>query len=651
MIAEIGSNLPSVPSPVYRAGTNGRAQLLALFGALTSLVFVSQGWRGAFTGLDYDQVINTDEARQLLDDGRLPQVGALASVGSYNPPGTAWLIVPGMLTKNPQFYERIGAVGLGALTLLGLWLLTRTCADDRTAALVVILYAFSALGLFFATSLWPRAKPGAYVWMAYFILLWATRRQSRYLAASLIVYSLGLLVFLEMAPALLAILLVWLVYRPPVRVGAVAIAALVSGVIWAPHLAFEARRNFSDLTGQVLLVNLFPDTNSHLAAYGEALGTWNASQHALGDFAPKVSEVPPGSWGQKAKKLFFRGFHFVQNLVALLLYENPLGLIAIPIFLLPLVAWGSRICHLPQRMQSRREISWLGMVVLVMAVIANQKTAEMLMGRSLDGGEAAKIWLVEGVIALVGIALVCRKLTARSLNCVERFFAPVSTPQDAQALQIVFLCFVGPWLGLSLVAGLVKYCWWLWGLQVVMLGVGASYIPRRCGWPHWSVVLVETLAVVSIVCNAATFHRAGAWRMDGLAGAVPPIVQAADALAEQFQAADHSPDVPIGYQLFFNGYELLGHGLDTRYKIGAPLDQYFAERYGIINQRDNAEGFSGDDLYRIVETVPRPSKLNRFRFNDAAEFERLKQFDHYQLWKRKVAPLGADAATPAKSAP
>jgi hypothetical protein len=651
LTVEIGPNLPSVPRPIHRHATSGRARLLALFAAMASLVFVTQGWRGAFTGLDYDQVINTDEARQFVDEGRPPQVGALASVGSYNPPGTAWLIVPGMLTKDPRFYERIGAVGLGALTLLGLWLLTRACADDRTAALVVILYAFSALGLFFATSLWPRAKPGAYVWMAYFILLWATRRQSRYLAASLIVYSLGLLVFLEMAPALLAILLVWLVYKPPVRFGPLAIAALVSCVIWAPHLAFEARRNFSDLTGQVLLVNVFPDTNSHLAAYGASLGTWDVTQDSLGDFTPRVAEVPPGSVGQKAKKLFFRGFHFGHNLVALLLYENPLGLIAIPIFLLPLVAWGSQVCHLPQRIRSRREISWLGMFVLAMAIVANQKTAEMLMGRSLDGGEAAKIWLVEGVIALIGAALICRNLTARSLACVERFFVPQATPEEARSLQIVFWCFIGPWLGQSLVAGLVKYCWWLWGLQVVMLGVGASHIPSRCGWPRWSVVLLESLAVLSVAFNVASIHRARAWQTDGYAGKVPTVVEAADSLASILNTANHSPAAPIGYLLFFNGYELLGHDLDPRYKIGAPLDQYLSERYSIVNERKNAEGFSSADSYRIVETTPRSSKWHRFRFSDASDFDLVDEFGAYQLWKRKALPATGDAAPAAGTSP
>ena len=400
-----------------------------------------------------------------------------------------------------------------------------------------------------------------------------------------------------------------------------------------------------------MLINVFPDTNSELSAYGDSLGTWSAADDSLGDFTAKVVEVPPGSIGQQAKKLFFRGFHFVQNLFALLLYENPLGLIAIPIFLLPLVAWSSQACQLPQRMPSWRWITWLGVILLVVAIIANQKMAEMLMGRSLDGGEAAKIWIVEGLIAFVGVVLVCRKLTARSLAQVERLFVPNETQEQAQPLQIVYLCFIGPWLGQCLVAGLVKYCWWLVGMQVLLLGVGASYIPRRCGWPRRSVVLLESLAVISIVCNAATLHRASAWRTDGFAGAVPPVVQAADALAEHFQATGHSLDAPIGYLLFFNGYELLGHGLDTRYKIGAPLDQYFAERYGIINQRDNAEGFSRDDLYRIVETEPRPSKLHRFRFNDAADFELLGQFDHYQLWKRKASPDGTEATNPAKRAP
>ena len=155
LIAETAPDRPSVQHAITSRGS----LVLALCAGLASLLLAAQGWRGAFTGLDYDQVINIDEARQFVDTWRPPQVGALASVGSYNPPGTAWLIVPGILTNDPRFYERLGAIGLGALTLVGLWLVARACADDRAAALVVILYGFSSLGLFFATSLWPRRNP------------------------------------------------------------------------------------------------------------------------------------------------------------------------------------------------------------------------------------------------------------------------------------------------------------------------------------------------------------------------------------------------------------------------------------------------------------------------------------------------------------
>ncbi len=608
--------------------------LLALLASAAAAVLAVQGWRGAYTGLDYDQVINIDEARQLVEDGRLPHMGALASIGAYNPPGTACLIVPGYLTGDPRWFERVGAGCLGVLTLIGVWLLARTCADNRTAALVVAMYALSALGLYFATSLWPRAKPGAFVWMTYFTVLWGLRREARYLAAALIVYAIGMYIFLEMAPAILAIALVWLVYRPPIRATALVVAAVVSLAVWAPHLMFEAPRGFSDIKDQLLLSNVAPDTSAELSAYGEALGTWNPQSETLGEYQPRVEEVAANSLAGRAKKLFFRGFYFGRNLLALFTHQNPLGLIAGLIFLLPLLAWGSQGLRLPERLRSWTQLTWLGVLLFFVAIGANQKTAGLLMGRTLDRGEAAKIWLVEAALVAAGAALVGRSMTARGLERAEQAFAPDRGTEENQPLQMLLLCFVGPWLVQCLAATFVKYCWWLWGLQLVVLGLAASYIPRRRGWPAWSVLALEAVAIAAVVLNSAVLNRVRDWRTEGFAGATPSIVEAADRLAGEIQVGDETAPI-IGYLLFFNGYELLGNKIDPRYRIGAPLDQYLATRYGINNGRENAEGVSPLDEYRLVENRPRTNKPNRFRVADQDEFEIMAESGTYSLWKRR----------------
>ncbi len=80
-------------------------------------------------------------------------------------------MVPGMLFfDDPRLYESVGSAGLYFGTLIGVFLLARTCFGLRCAYLSVLLYGLSRNGLFFAGSLWSIGHPFFYVWMIYFCL-------------------------------------------------------------------------------------------------------------------------------------------------------------------------------------------------------------------------------------------------------------------------------------------------------------------------------------------------------------------------------------------------------------------------------------------------------------------------------------------------
>src|SRR5262245_22979830 len=151
------------------------------------------------------------------------------------------------LFDDPRLSRYVGAGFLHLATLIGILLLARQCFGARTAYLAVVLYGLSGLGLFFAGSLWPIGHPSFYVWMAYFAILWVTRRDGKYLAAAMATWTVGMYVDMAITPAVLILPALWLIYRPPLFSKLHLIAAAVTLALWYPYLQFEMERGLADL--------------------------------------------------------------------------------------------------------------------------------------------------------------------------------------------------------------------------------------------------------------------------------------------------------------------------------------------------------------------------------------------------------------------
>src|SRR5262245_40098618 len=81
--------------------------LVALVGV--SLAF--QGWNSRL--LNFDHINFVFGAARFLSDGVAPDRGDVSSYWAYATPGTAWLMVPGMLAfHDPRLYEAVGSVVL-----------------------------------------------------------------------------------------------------------------------------------------------------------------------------------------------------------------------------------------------------------------------------------------------------------------------------------------------------------------------------------------------------------------------------------------------------------------------------------------------------------------------------------------------------------
>lgn len=235
-----------------------RRNLIILAGILVlGIVFSIQGWRGR--SIDPDFVVPLYETEALLTTGKLPDRGNVTSFGAYAPPGTAWLFVPGLLTGDPHLYQAMGSIPLYVLTGVGIYLLTSMFLSPVGSLTATALWAFSSHGLYFAQSLWAVGHPVWYVWLSVFAFWWVHKREAKWLGAALLTWMAGMYVFMTIAPAVLILPVLWALYRPPVRIRAIAPFVVVGLLIWSPYLAFQAQREWVDLKAQLLRVPIPAD--------------------------------------------------------------------------------------------------------------------------------------------------------------------------------------------------------------------------------------------------------------------------------------------------------------------------------------------------------------------------------------------------------
>jgi hypothetical protein len=70
--------------------------------------------------------------------------------------------------------------------------------------------------------------------MIYWTERWIRYREAKYVTAALVTWAVGMYVFLEVAPALLILPMMWLWHCPPLRLWALAVGAGATLVIWYP---------------------------------------------------------------------------------------------------------------------------------------------------------------------------------------------------------------------------------------------------------------------------------------------------------------------------------------------------------------------------------------------------------------------------------
>jgi len=613
-----------------------------LVGAV-GLLLALQGWRARI--VNFDLVPHVESAQAFLTHGQLPDRGCLNGFASYIPPGTTWLFLPGVFVFNdPRLFEALGSGLLFIGTLLGILVLAYDVWGLRCALLAVLLYGLSELGLHYAGSLWPRGHAFFYVWMIYWTARWTHCQEAKYLTAALVTWAVGMYVFLEIAPALCILPVMWWLHRPAVRLRALAVGIGVSLVIWYPYLAFEAERGFMDLRSQVQQQPILP------ARYQQSwcdptltrLRQWEG-----------ISGVQESTSHNLERRLLLRGKALLWGL-----QYNFERVARVPGASLVLMLAVSSLAMLslspvsPARPPRPRRL-WLtplALGLMLAGVLANEFVLAGVLSAdghlALSTGENLRLWQV--ILGLSGLALFIqsRQQALRRDSRPRRTDMAVESEPSASRTQVLVLGLLIPWGILLVLAepnpyllGGERRFWWLWPLEVIMLAAFVTHVLPRWGISRLIVRLTQIGLILIVLGNPLALSRSEDWLRTGWSGPDAPEIQTVDYIAEQLHGLGKSR-AAIGYQTLYMALPALNFFMaefnivDARYKVGADFDLLFTFRHHITNTNQCAEGISPDDEYRIVEssavwTTPRYAVLSL-----DSKFQLQQQFGPYQVFKR-----------------
>jgi hypothetical protein len=541
-----------------RLGDRALGTAIVLIVAAIGLSLVLQGWQSRVPFLDQTPPI--DDAYKFVTRGEIAQWGRTDSLGSYAPPGSVWLHVPGVfLVSDPRLFEYVGASFLHLGTLFGIFLLTRMFFSMRCALLSVALYGFSELGLYFAGSLWPIGHPFFYVWTLYFAVSWAARRNASYLTGAIVVCAAGMYVHLVMMAAVLILPVVWILYRPPLRLWPTLMAIIISAIIWLPYLRFEYSRDFSDIILQVSRKQIVADYKKAWCDPGAAI---------------KHLEYPQEyTLGARS------------NLIAALKWLSPQNLLPKTLFT-GLFGNFKRSLHLPGIAYILFGLFTAGLLLLNKRAIGS--TAQQRVSYAFHR------WILRS--GRVGHAL--------------------SRPTAGVLIPLLLI----PWA--LLLYGTKDYFhlqetryWWLWPAQIIVLAALVTDVALRLNTPPLITWIGQAAISAMILINPLMLERIETWTASGWSGGDSYEKRSVDYIAKLIHSNNRN-NAAIGYNTFFYDWLSWQHVHDPRMKVGMEFDLLFRFLHGITNTDSCAEGFSAADEFRIVQTKPSSTLKYPFRYLD-----------------------------------
>jgi hypothetical protein len=503
-----------------------------------------------------------------------------------------------------------------------------------------------------------------FIWLVYLASEWVTRRDGRFLAVAVAAWAVGMYVDLSLAPAIAVLPAIWLVYRPPVTLKPLLVAATVLLIVWFPYVRLEAQRDFADLRAQFLLQPILPsnvsqswcDPTRELKAWPGNAPTTAApttpspgyagapTEHAV-SAAVRPTESSSAGLGNALENAF-RDRLLGNFLVTKLPGQTVIGIVLLlsvlaSLFLLSVTGSARRREHSgqdgrgSQKTAWRTQPRWVSRVAFGAVVLA---FGTWVVLRELVFDEKLPL-LVRGAIAvplLGGVALIYPRFTAIIDQLLKRAGVHVQSEEQARRRRLVVLALAVPWLLLFAAAesGISERFLWLWPLQVLLLAAFFAVLLPRLGVPRPVVWLAQALVIFAVLWNSFLVDRVDAWSADGWSGRDASEVRVVDYIATDI-GGEGRDSASIGYQLFIYPFMVNYHVVSSQYKVGAEFDVLFTYRHGIENTNTCAEGVSPRDDYLIVQTRPKNPKdapRNYFEVSES-RFKLVREIGTYRIFK------------------
>jgi len=197
--------------------------------------------------VDYVPLIARGQA--WLHGGDFPVVGTLSSVAAFNMPFLVWMQIPALLITNNVKLALLGTqLSVNLLTTCVIFRLGGELFDRRAGLLAAALFTFSEVGIASAYTAWAQMQlPGFFALIAYLLYRWKRDNWSWAAALTLILATAAFMTHFSAVLLYAVIVLMIIALRLPVNWRAVLVGLLVSGIMLAPYLAYEARVDFVDL--------------------------------------------------------------------------------------------------------------------------------------------------------------------------------------------------------------------------------------------------------------------------------------------------------------------------------------------------------------------------------------------------------------------
>jgi hypothetical protein len=580
--------------------------ILLLFLLAAAVVLLrTQGWRASRLN-NPDMLPYYAGAQALIESGTLPDRGDISSYDSYSPPGTAYLMVPGLLLTRDARLQRVpGDALVFAGTILLLYVVVVPILGRGIGLTAAAATALSSLGY---QGIYPIGHPIFVLGALVALSAWVNGRRRWALPLALLSLAAGLYADLGIMPFVLVVAAVWLIFRPKIWWPGVAVMAVIAGLLWLPYLRFEARRGFSDLASILTLKRL----NSGDAESQACLAVLPGESETIdGVFIPYMSQasavgrlVPEG--GNAVGNTLHRACVLFANLdgnfdsAEYLTESNPL--LGATMFLLTLIGMTALLVGWRRTRSAgsdgvRRRREWPAWAALLVALAGAAALYAVLDSRGIAPRLTADGSLSEP--ARLVLAQARAYLPLLWFGVTIGVWLGWRTPTSASAGLLALSLWI-PYLLLVILAepGRVERFRFLWPLQAAALVYAVMLMLPRSRWPVWRIA-AGVLVVAALFPTATLEAKARSWAAQGYSGPDAGETALVDYIARSARGSG-STHLAVGYDA--SGRPADETITDAHHRPGAWIDYLLTSRQGIRNERAPGELQSADDDFRVRDT-------------------------------------------------